>query len=160
VSLLDDRSLACATRPGRLYLLGVADRSQIADPLDIAHAPTAFVRSPRSDYIACGTSTGDVYVVSREHWGVHLPKKCGARITDLTFSPDPESRLIAAAAASGVVHVWDYISGLSVPLNRGAVAGETFLRFSSDGTRLLVAHADGVIIEMWELIWGGLSGAA
>ena len=153
IELLDEKAIACATREGRLHLLGVPDGSALVDPLSFGRAPTAFASSSQRNVVACGTTNGEVFAVLREHWEALASRKFSARISDLAFSPDQNSQILAAATAAGEVHLWNYVTGEIVNMQRPSVVGETFVRFSADGSRLLILHEGGKTLELWELVW-------
>lgn len=146
-------TIACVTTLGNIFIWNAQNGSALPTQAKVPNVPSTLAFNASSDMLACGTMAGEVHVFRAPNLELTAVVPFSLRVSSLTYSPDSSTNLVAAADASGAVKLWDSVTGAEYSIDRPSVGGDTFIRFSRDGTRLLVANRTAGMLEAWRLDW-------
>lgn len=141
-----------------------ADGRPATPDADAYHGPaTSVAWSSDGRWLATGAEDGSLLLWRGKNgklWRTLRPAASdpkwalGAAVTDVAIAPD--STLVAAAQADGVVRIWDAATGELVMALTGP-SKPTALAFSPDGKRLAVGHLGGEAALIDVATWKGTS---
>ena len=158
VAMNDDGTLVAIGGEGHVTLYDGAGTRQ-GEPIEIGDAVVSLAFSPKADWVAAGTQSGEIAIFAvSDRSEILRTRTTGQPVAALAFRPTGRPGEVELAAtctenAACLIRLWQERTGTWFPWPTVRLVGHkgapTLLGWSPDGARLAAGTTDG-IVRVWE----------